>query len=128
MKIFLLLISILFTVNLYAELPPYVYKNLQKDAPEVLIIAVNKVKTSSSLFSDTQVTVKAKVLRVIQSISGLKKGHIITISYSTITKRPRGWVGPSSIPVLEENQQYKAFLKKDKYNTYSPAARGKSFK
>jgi len=129
MKKILLLISILFTLNLHAELPPYVYEDLQKNAPEALIIVVNKVKTSSSLFSDTKVTVEAKVLRVFHSQSGLKKGDIITIFYTTVTSRPRGWVGPSSLPVLKEKQKYKAFLRKDERNNYyHPDARGQSFK
>jgi len=128
MKRTILLISLLLTLNLHAELPPSVYENYQKNAPEVLIISVKKVETFLSSFNEKSVAAKAKVLRVIRSKSGLKKGDTITISYTTFTSRPRGWVGPSSLPVLEEEQKYKTFLKKMENNTYAPAARGKSFK
>jgi len=129
MKKILLLISILFTLNLHAELPPYIYENLQKNSPEALTISVSKVETSLISMSEKSVTIIAKIIRVKRSKSKLKRGDTITIVYNTIFWKPRGWVGPSSLPVLEEKQTYKAFLKKGKNNNYYyPAARGKSFK
>lgn len=129
MKKIPLLISILFTLNLHAELPPYIYENYQKNAPEALTISVKKVETSLISMSDKSVTITAKVIRIKRSQSKLKKGDSITIIYNSTFWKPSGWVGPSSLPVLEEKQIYKAFLRKgEKNNYYFPAAKGKSFK
>lgn len=124
LSIFTLLI-----LTLQAELPPYVYANYQKNAPEALTISVEKVKTSLISFSEKSVTVTAKVLRVQRSEGKVKRGDSITIVYTTTFWRPGGWVGPSSLPVLKEKQTVRAFLRKDKNNNnYYPDARGKSFK
>ena len=119
----------LLILTLQAELPPYVYQNYQKNAPEALTISVKKVKTSLISFSEKSVTVTAKVLRVERSESKVKRGETITIVYRTTFWRPGGWVGPSSLPMLKEKETVKAFLRKnERHNTYSPDARGKSFK
>lgn len=130
-----ILIYMLFISHLYAELPPYVYENLQKKSPEVLMIKATKVTSPSNLFNlfnlfnhSREVTVEAKVLRVRTSKSGLKAGDIITIFYTTVTSRPSGWVGPSSLPILKESEIYDAFLTKSvEGNYYIPSARGQSF-
>lgn len=130
-----ILMYMLFMSNLYAELPPYVYENLQKKSPEALTIKVTKVTSPSHLFNlfnlfnkRREVTAEAKVLNVKISKSGLKAGDMITIFYTTITSRPSGWVGPSSLPILEESEIYNAFLIKSvEENYYIPSARGKSF-
>lgn len=117
------------SLRLLAELPPYVYDALQKNAPESLLIKVDSVRTSSSMVTENAVTVEAEVINVIRSKSGLRKGDRITIAYSTFASRPGGWVGPSPIPVLEKDKIYSAFLKKDAVsNLYLPAAKGRSFK
>ena len=129
MKKILLFISILFTLNLHAELPPYIYKNYQKNAPEALTIEVKKVETSLLSLSEKSVTITAKVIRVKRSKSKLTRGNTITILYNSTFWKPSGWVGPSSLPVLEKKQTYTAFLRKgEKNNYYFPAAKGKSFK
>ncbi len=129
MKKILLLISIFFTLNLYAELPPYIYKKYQDNAPESLRILVKKVETSLISLSEKSVTITAKILRVEYSVSKLKRGDTITIIYNSTFWKPSGWVGPSSLRVLDEKKTYRAFLRKDeKNNTYYPAAMGKSFK
>ena len=128
MKIKILFILSLFTLNVHAELPPQVYENYQKNAPEVLTILVEKVGTSLLSLSEKSVTVTAKVIRVTRSKSHLKRGNTITINYHTSFWKPIGCVGPSSLPILEENETYTAFLKKGEKNHYHPAARGKSFK
>ena len=46
----LLLFITLITHTLFAELPPYVYEELQKDAPESLLIIVKKVKPQVYLY------------------------------------------------------------------------------
>ena len=129
MKIKTLLIFIFFSLTLHAELPPYIYENYQKNAPEALTISVEKVKTSLISISEKSVTVMAKVIRVKRSESKLKRGDSIIIVYRSIFWKPSGWVGPSSLPVLDEKQIYKAFLRKgEKTIYYFPAAKGKSFK
>ena len=117
------------TFTLQAELPPYVYESYQKNAPEALTISAEKVETSLISLSKKSVTVTAKVLRVQRTKSKVKRGDIITIVYNSTFWKPSGWVGPSSLPVLKENQTYRAFLRKgEKNNYYYPDARGKSFK
>ncbi len=129
MKIKILLIFIFLTLTLKAELPPYIYENYQKNAPEALTILAEKVETSFISMSEKSVTITAKIIRVKRSKSKLKRGDSITIVYNSTFWRPNGWVGPSSLPVLTEKQRYKAFLRKgEKNNYYYPAARGKSFK
>ena len=119
----------LLILTLQAELPPYVYANYQKNAPEALMLSVKKVKTSLVSFNEKSVTVTAKVLRVERSESKVKRGETITIVYTTTFWKPGGWVGPSSLPILKEEETVRAFLRKGKNNdNYYPDARGKSFK
>jgi len=129
---FIIKIALIFTVlilTLQAELPPDVYENYQKNAPEALTISVEKVKTSLISFSERSVTVTAKVIRVKRSENKVKRGDTITIVYNRTFWRPGGWVGPSSLPILKEKQTVSAFLRKGKNNNnYYPDARGKSFK
>ena len=129
MKKTLLLITALFITILQAKLSPHHYKGLQRNAPESLLISVTKVQTHQ-FFSNTKgVTVKAKVEMVKRSKSGLKSGDIITIVYNTASSKPKGRVGPSSVPVLKKGELYNAFLKKyGDSDSYEPAARGKSFR
>ena len=125
-----LLLSILIATALFGELPPSVYEEMQKEAPESLDINVTKVETSGLPipFSEKEVKVVATVLYVSRSQSDLKKGDKITIIYSTVTSMPPGWVGPSSLPILKEGESYSAYLKKSRDGTYYlPAARGRSF-
>lgn len=126
MKNILLIFSLLI-LTLNAELPPHVYENYQKNAPEALMIKVLKVDTSLIAFTERSVVVEAQILSVEHSKSQLKRNDVITIHYSTVFWRPSGWAGPSSIPVLKEEKMYRSFLKKSKNNTYVPAAKGKSF-
>ena len=127
-KYLLLLIYILFTINVYAELPPYVYENLKKNSPEVLKIKVRDINSSNVTNNTKETSVKAQILNVRTSSSGLKEGDMITIVYGVAIKRHPGWVGPSPIPLLERGKVYHAFLRKDcEYNYYTPAARGESF-
>lgn len=126
------LMYVLFMSNLYAELPPYVYEDLRNNSPEIITIKVIKITSSSillNLFKSTKdIKLEAKVLHVNTSESGLKAGDRIDIFYSTVTSRPKGWVGPSSLPVLEQSEVYTAYLRKDDQgNYYVPSAKGKSF-
>ena len=114
-----------------AELPPYVYKQWQQDAPEALIIKVLSVETITRDENEERkivfVTVQAQVQLVWRSKSGIRPGTAISISYEhTQHKRPH--VGPSQVPILETGEECPAYLKKDeKSASYSPAAGGYSF-
>ena len=109
----------------FGELPPYVYKTMQENAPEHLQIKVLSVKTREGK-DQIQVLVEAKVTVVTRSDSHLKVGDIIRISYSHSTSHVPG---PSAVPVLVEDHSYEAFL--GRYSTpdksYSPGAGGRSF-
>ena len=123
------LVSITLVLNtlLFAALPPQVYQQLQKYAPESVHILVDHVtKYPTANPHEFKVTVQATILHVIRTQSNLKKGEKIGILYTTVTSRPRGWVGPSSLPVLHEGEQYNAYLQKDDI-MFIPAAKGKSF-
>ena len=123
-----ILFIIYLTLSLQAELPPYIYANYQKQAPEALYINVLQVKTS--LISPTEKSVEARVEvhRIKRSDTKLHRHDKITIVYTTSFRNPLKLVGPSSLPILEEDTQYKAFLQKGKGIYYYPAAKGKSFK
>lgn len=130
------------TCVLRAELPPYVYVEMQEKADEFLKIEVldaskepvdkQSALTPFELKSKTQVfriRVSANVLEVERSKSDLKDGDVISITYLR-TERPAGtgWVGPSEIPILKKGEVTDAYLGKDpKSDSYSPAARGRSF-
>ena len=129
MKKALLFIAALCTVTLHAALSPSYYRGLQDNAPEALRIEVIKVETYLLAADTKSVSIEARVLSVRRSKSGLERGDELTIIYNTVFKRPKRWVGPASVPVLEEKGVYKAFLEKYKTGkSYIPAAGGKSFK
>ncbi|WP_428738596.1 hypothetical protein [Sulfurimonas sp.] len=125
----ILLVLTFLSTLLFAELPPYYYKNLQNASQENLIIEVNHVHQSISILSNNIVLdVNATVLKVQHSQSNLQKGDTIRIKYSRVLKHPTGWVGPSEPLILEERTSYKAYLKQfENSKLYLPDARGKSF-
>lgn len=123
MKTFALLLFAL-TLPLFAELPTHAYLQMQKAAPEVIAIRVDKVKRGN-WFSPGEV-VTATVMKVAKTASKLKVGDLIQIRYRHV--KLRGAVGPSPIPLLTKKQTYPAFLKKSEKNHYEPAARGMSFR
>ena len=112
-----------------AELPPYVYKDMQASAPESLVIEVLSVKTKKAdeaRLVRVSVTVEARVERVNRTQSGLKPGATIRITYDHRRyKEPPA--GPSEVPVLGRGQVCPAYLKKGDAGAYSPAAGGYSF-
>jgi hypothetical protein len=111
----------------WAELPPSAYADMQDKAGEVLRIEVLNVDglARSGPGEESHFTVTAKVVCVARSASGLTPGATITIGYATILRRPRGWVGPGRIGVLEP-RVYAAYLNKSGA-IYAPAAGGQSF-
>lgn len=124
--VFLLLVCCV--LPLAAEIAPEEYRKMQLSSDEHLEILVRSVSKRSGLFSrDTNVTVKAEVLVVHRSRSGLSEGDQITIAY-TSTKLAKGWAGPRPIPILKRKNETSAFLAFDaEKNVYVPAARGYSF-
>jgi hypothetical protein len=113
-----------------AELPPYVYRDMQAKSPERLTIKVKSVKTEERDEPERKliaVTAEAEVVEVERTASELKPGQTIRIRY-THTDYKQPMAGPSQVPVLREGETYPAFLSKNKDgDTYSPAAGGYSF-
>lgn len=113
-----------------AELPPYVYRDMQAKSPERLTIRVKSVKTEERDEAERKlvaVTAEAEVLEVARTASELKPGQTIRIRY-TRTEYKQPIAGPSQVPVLREGQTCPAFLGKNKDgDTYAPAAGGYSF-
>jgi hypothetical protein len=121
-----------------AELPPFVYEDLQRKAPEVLYIQVSSTDVHRSLakphgcaFFDfeivRQVNVEARVIRVIRSAVGVRPGDKIEIDYTSVN-RCSGWSGPRSIQMLRDGDQVYAFLSRgDRAGSFVPAARGATF-
>jgi hypothetical protein len=129
MKKFLFFFCIFFLpYSLLAELPPSVYEESQKNAPEELILIVKDLFYFPVNSKRTDVKVKARVVAVSHSISGLKQDDLITLYYRTFTQRPIGLMGPAPLPLLQQTRCYKAFLKQNKKGDYYlPAAGGRSF-
>lgn len=107
-------------VFLFAELPPRIYDELKAASPEILYIRVLHVEKSGE-----DVSVKAKVLEVKRTSSGIKENDEIEIFY-TIPYRPFGWVGPSRARLVEERVRYSSFLSCENKKCHI-AAKGKSF-
>jgi len=114
-----------------AELPPYVYKERQQKAPESLVIKVRSVKTRETdepRRVRVDVEVEARVERVVRSKTGLRVGDAIRISY-VHSRHKEPIAGPSEVPILEEGEEYPAYLSRDgRAKRYVPAAGGYSFR
>jgi hypothetical protein len=135
-----LIITALLTIAtaVLAELPPDVYKDMQRKAPEVLYLQVSSVqvhrkfaKPSGCAFFDfeviREVKVGARVLRVVRSETRVHAGDNIEIEYSSIS-RCSGWDGPRSIRMLENDDRVYAFLARRGHKaSFEPAARGATF-
>lgn len=115
--------------QLLAELPPNVYIELRKKAPEVLRIRTDEVISKPAGILDRSnwtETVSATVLEVTRSESGVKKGDVISIVYGRQVPK-EGWVGPAPAQQLAKGKEYTAFLAKNEGGGFSIAARGMSF-
>jgi hypothetical protein len=117
-------------VTTHAELPPGAYEELKKNASEVMIVKIMKVKTPEGKKGHFPVLFTAKVLGVTRSTSGVEKGQTISIGSYHVTKKARkeGFVGPRIPPLLSAGWEGKVYLNKhqDK-NVYTIAAYGESF-
>ena len=113
-----------------AELPPYVYRDMQAKSPERLTIKVKSVKTEERDEPERKlisVTAEAEVTAVERTASQLKPGRAIRIRY-TRSDYKQPIAGPSQVPILREGETYPAFLSKNKEgDAYAPAAGGYSF-
>jgi len=115
--------------TLLAELPPSVYQESKKHAPEKVILMVNDLVCLSVNTAKTEVKANVRVVAVCHSKSGLKEGDTIMVRYRTFKKQSAGWIGPAPVPLLKQQHLYKAFLKRNKKGDfYLPAAGGRSFK
>ena len=124
----LLLILLLCTGTLVAEIAPHEYRIMQLGSPEHLQVKVLSVSKSYNLFSgNTKVKANAEVILVTRSDSNLSVGDRITIKY-THNKLRKNWTGPRPIPILKKKTETDAFLAFDTdQNCYVPSARGASF-
>jgi hypothetical protein len=124
------ILLVLTAASTFGELPPYVYKEQQENADEVLVINLQSVETVETKESDgTQraVTVVARVDKVERTKSGLREGDNIRILYARRDRKPP-MPGPSELPILSQGQAYRAFLSQDgKKKDYVPAAGSRSF-
>lgn len=112
-----------------AELPPRVYKDMQANSPESLVIKVLSVKRKNKnepRLVRVSVTVEARVEQVNRTQSGLKPGQVIRIKYDH-RRHKEPMAGPGEVPVLKRGQACPAYLKKDDSGVYAPAAGGYSF-
>jgi hypothetical protein len=111
-----------------AEIPPGSYDKLRINAEEALIIKVvnvNRRLTGNREF--TLISVKAQVVAVQRSKTGIKPGRKISIQYES--QHPNSTMpGPGRSAILQVGEYYPAFLNiSEDQKTYSPAAYGKSF-
>lgn len=120
----------------FGELAPEVYQAMQRAAPEVLYVEVTDVDVDRELHKpdgcgffefevERNVVVRAKVLRVVRSRSGVRPGTVITVPYQSI-RRCSGFNGARPIPLLEEGTKTYAYLTAARRG-FEPAARGASF-
>lgn len=115
-----------------ADYPPSVYVEMQESAPEVFRIQVQQVHTEpttqmTAAFHPILVDVKAKVVEVLRTASGVKAGEDIPIRYISFGNPPGvvGLVGPE---ILEAQTAYMAYLQLDQeQNAFVIAAKGESF-
>lgn len=117
-----------------AELPPYVYEQLQKDAPEALLLEVTHVTRTVRAADDRnliEIAATAMVRGVTRSAKGTKTGTVISLHYESFEITAHGWAGPSPVPQVEAGKHYKAWLQKtwtaETGVRYVPAAKGWSF-
>ncbi len=127
-----LILFMLMPALLRAELSPEVYKNLKRDAPEMLVVSVVEARsqrTSGFFLSGTgewRESVTLRVERVERSRSGMVAGKELRTEYTRAVHRA-GWVGPVPLPKLAKGGRYRAWLELGADGAWKPAARGHSF-
>lgn len=128
---FLLIASMLFLVftnNIFAEIHPKYYKEMQESAPEQYRIKVLDVDSSFCILWCFQkdIEIEAQILEVFKSKMNAQKDQKIKICY-TYTENDDEWVGPRPIPILNKDKKTRAYLRPSETKCLEPAARGASF-
>ena len=129
MKTLLLSLALGLIFTTQAELPPFVYEQMKRDAENVVVVHILKApKADAKLVGKRQqLTYEAKVLRVIRAKSDLKPRAKVTIQSSFYRFGP-GEVGPSNPRRLKKNDVVIAYLNKGKKaGEFQIAAGGHSF-
>ena len=123
-----LILPVVLPLALRAELPPSAYEAMQAKAPEFLEIQVMRVEIEpGENIEDQKISLLARVEKVHRTDTKLQAGDLLTIIY-TVTDRPRGWVGPGAVPILNEGDRNVAYLLKgDKPDEFKPAAGAMTF-
>ena len=113
---------------LWAELPPSAYEKKQKEAPEKLQVQIMRVEVEPAAKAEDQVVrLTATVEQVDRTVTGIKAGDFISITY-TIVGHPPGWVGPGPVPIPNEKDKTVAYLQQiPDSGDYAPAAGAMSF-
>jgi hypothetical protein len=120
-------LALILSAPLRAELPPSVYQRMQEEAPEKIVMETLRVEIRHVQNEGQHVVIMGVIKKVDRSASGLKSGEFVTIQY-LIPDRPEGWVGPGNIPLLSEQEETVAFLRRiDQSDRYEPAAGAMSF-
>ena len=101
-KVLFLFFTLWLPHALLAELPPSAYIDYKKNAPEILTLSIENITTSTYTSNKTDVTVIARILTVFHSRSNVKKDDLICINYQIIHRDHKGWVGPSTLPILKK--------------------------
>ena len=121
------LIGFNFTVK--AELPPFVYDEMKRNASDVVVVRILEVAKAKAVVRGKrqQITYEAKVLRVIRTKSRLQSDGAIVIQSHYYMFGP-GEVGPSNPRRLKKNDVVHAYLSKgQKADEFQIAAAGHSF-
>ena len=110
----------------WAELPPAVYAERQRQAAVVVDLEVQRMSVIGA-----ELHIRAKVLAVQRRPRGssLEAGQRIDLFYSHPERHPANWPGPGPIPMLQRGQQTRAWLNPlaDRPGVFSPAAGSQSF-
>lgn len=109
---------------------PSLLRESRDDAPEILLLSIQKVTPTSRMGDTTEYRVTATVLSVHRSVAGYQKGDSVTFDSYTVAPDAarRGFVGPKSPPKLFENWVGWAYLSDESGNGLGPAAYGDSFR
>ncbi len=112
-----------------AELPPAVYDQMKREAPEVFLVRIEEAAKNKIVVrgKQQQFTYEAKVLRVFRTRSRIRAGGAIVIQSQHHIFGP-GEVGPSNPRKLKEKDIVLAYLVKGgKVDEFRAAAGGHSF-
>ena len=113
-----------------AELPPGAYKELKREAKEVLQLQVTKVRKVREDESVQYFICEATVVAVERSAAGHKKGDSIQFETFYVYDKSHGFAGPQSPPRLQVEWSGRVYLNppvEDHTEALSLAAYGQSF-